>query len=194
MAKRLIVIDSGHGGTDPGAVNKNLGLKESELALAMGQALSIVLKARGYDVRNTRQDSKALDVNKSKDLSLRAKLANDYKADCFVSIHYNSSAAVASGMEVWHGASKSDAFSSSIGKMLANSFPQMKYRKNTSGGYSKAKPVEQDLAVLRLTKMPAALIECAFINNDNDIKWFLNPGNVKRFAEVIADGIEAYYD
>lgn len=188
-----VVIDAGHGGSDPGAVNKKLGLKESELTLIMGQALSSILKARGYDVHNTRQDNKALDVNKSKDLSLRAKFANDWKADYFISIHYNSAGTdTAQGLEVWRGADSPSAFANHIGKALANRFPNMKYRKSSTGEYAKAKPRAEDLAVLKLSKMPSILIECAFINNNETIHWFLDANNVKKFAEAIADGIKTF--
>lgn len=183
-----VVIDAGHGGSDPGAVNKKLGLKEAELTLAMGQALSSILKARGYDVRNTRQDSKALDVNKSKDLSLRAKIANDWAADYFVSIHYNASGTgKATGAEVFCYKSPC-GFAETVGLTIAKRFPSMVYRKSTSGNYAKS----GDYAVLRQTKMKAVLIECTFIDNDTDVLWFLDAGNVKKFAEAIADGIKAY--
>lgn len=182
-----IVADAGHGGTDPGAVNKSLGLREDVLALAMGQALSLVLKARGHNVRNTRQGQAALDSNKSKDLTLRAKLANDWGADYFVSIHYNASGTgKASGAEVYCY-QYPGALAESIGKSIAKSFPTMTYRKSTTGKYAK----EGNYAVLRQTKMQSALIECAFIDNSTDILWFLEPSNVKKFAEAVANGIEA---
>lgn len=192
---KRIVLDPGHGLPDPGAVNKNLRLTEAELALQVSQAVSVMLKAEGYNVRSTRQDGKAIKSDKSADLTARCKLANDWGADAFVSIHFNSSGSgKASGIEVFHYYNKSDKLSASIGKSLRKSFPSMVYRLASGGSLSKPSGSNgiKSMAVLRQTEMPAVLIECAFIDNDTDILWFLNADNVKRFANAIVNGIKAW--
>ena len=79
---KTIVIDPGHGGTDPGAVNGSL--KEKTAVLAVAKKLGDILKARGYKVYFTR--STDVFIN----LRTRTKFANDKMADLFVSIHANA--------------------------------------------------------------------------------------------------------
>ena len=80
--KRL-VIDLGHGGHDPGAIGVNK-THESDVVLAIGKELNELLNGYELEVKFTRLS----DVYLS--LSERAKIANDYKADYFLSIHINS--------------------------------------------------------------------------------------------------------
>ena len=79
---KTIVIDPGHGGTDPGAVNGSL--KEKTAVLGVAKKLGEILKSRGYKVYFTR--STDVFIN----LRTRTKFANDKMADLFVSIHANA--------------------------------------------------------------------------------------------------------
>ena len=79
---KTIVIDPGHGGTDPGAVNGKL--QEKTAVLGVAKKLGDILKARGYKVYFTR--STDVFIN----LRTRTKFANDKMADLFVSIHANA--------------------------------------------------------------------------------------------------------
>jgi len=80
--RRLIVLDPGHGGRDPGAVAN--GIRESDLNLAIGLKLERVLRDRGYDVRMTRRTDVFLRLRE------RTDIANNANADLFVSIHANA--------------------------------------------------------------------------------------------------------
>ena len=79
---KTIVIDPGHGGTDPGAVSGKL--QEKTAVLGVAKKLGEILKARGYKVYFTR--STDVFIN----LRTRTKFANDKMADLFVSIHANA--------------------------------------------------------------------------------------------------------
>lgn len=79
-----IVIDAGHGGTEEGAIGPT-GLKEKELTLDVAKRLATLLQADGFDVVLTRDS----DVNLA--LDARAGIANNKKADLFVSLHANAS-------------------------------------------------------------------------------------------------------
>jgi len=80
--RRLVVLDPGHGGRDPGAVAN--GIRESQLNLAIGLKMERALLDRGYDVRMTRRTDVFLRLRE------RTDIANNADADIFVSIHANA--------------------------------------------------------------------------------------------------------
>jgi N-acetylmuramoyl-L-alanine amidase len=86
-AGRLVVIDPGHGGRDPGKVGPN-GLRESDVALMISQRLATVLRERGYEVHLTRTSDTFIP------LAERTRLANQWQAGragaVFLSIHANA--------------------------------------------------------------------------------------------------------
>lgn len=79
----VVVIDPGHGGDKDGAIGPG-GLKEKDVALAIGLRLEAALRAAGHEVVLTRRDDTGLD------LGPRIALANEKRADLFVSVHANS--------------------------------------------------------------------------------------------------------
>lgn len=82
LAVRRVVLDAGHGGTDPGATAREL--TEKEITLDIGRRLRARLEARGFEVLVTRGDDRTIALRD------RARLANDSKSDIFVSIHVNA--------------------------------------------------------------------------------------------------------
>jgi N-acetylmuramoyl-L-alanine amidase len=87
-ARGTIIVDAGHGGTDPGAMVK--GVRETDVNLAVAKQLKIALEERGYKVLLTRED------DTFKTLPERPKFASDNKGELFVSLHCNSIAGTAS--------------------------------------------------------------------------------------------------
>lgn len=79
---KVICIDAGHGGTDPGAVNGRY--KESEATLGIANKIADKLKAKGHRVVLTRTKDQALLLQQ------RCDISNAAKADAFISIHCNS--------------------------------------------------------------------------------------------------------
>ncbi|MGB9804074.1 N-acetylmuramoyl-L-alanine amidase, partial [Desulfofundulus sp.] len=94
LAGRVIVVDPGHGGVDPGVVGKN-NVLEKDLVLAVGQKLALYLRQSGARVIMTREgdhdladpEITGLYKRKRQDLARRVALANDLPADAMVSIH-----------------------------------------------------------------------------------------------------------
>lgn len=90
--KLIIVLDSGHGGTDPGAVGN--GLQEKNITLDLVLRTGKLLEVRGAIVKYTRTTDVFISLNE------RARMANAWNANYFVSFHINSAAnATASGFE-----------------------------------------------------------------------------------------------
>ena len=97
-----LVIDLGHGGHDPGAIGPNK-THEADVVLAIGKELDELLKGYELEVKFTRLSNVYLS------LSERAKIANDFKADYFLSIHINSATdSSVRGVEVWQYSNKND--------------------------------------------------------------------------------------
>ncbi len=95
-----IVIDPGHGGKDPGASRKGSS-REKDLNLTVAKHLYNYLKKQGFDVKLTRTDDTFVT------LGGRSKMANDYQADLFVSVHTNAAkSGTANGFEVYFRSEK----------------------------------------------------------------------------------------
>ncbi len=105
-----IMIDAGHGGKDPGAMGH--GLRESYIVLDMAKRLGKALKAQGFNVIYTRTSDVFIDLTK------RTKVANDKKADLFISVHVNASTKSSThGIETYYYASQ--GYSNSAAKVAA---------------------------------------------------------------------------
>lgn len=208
---RLIVLDPGHGGTDPGKQNARHRLDEKDAALDVARRAQRALEARGYRVVLTREDDRRFSNNPAVDLPMRAAVANRAAADLFVSIHFNAvdprDAARVSGSETYvltprHAPStqpESDA------SWLQEAYPgnrndfanvllghalhrQMITRLKTSDrGYKRAR-----FAVLRAVECPAALVEAAYLSHDAEAGRVATPEFRQQIAEALTAGIVAY--
>lgn len=181
-----IVIDPGHGGKDPGAVNPTVGVNEKSLNLQIALALQGWLQGAGYDVVMTRDDDRFLD------LALRASLANLVNANAFISIHCNAAGNTeAKGFEVWTspGPTSADALATFIGQAFQANIPRLVSRFDFSDGDLDK---EGNLAVLRLTKCPAVLVEAGFISNDAEAEWLRLPGSIQAIAHAISLGVSMW--
>lgn len=173
---KKLVIDLGHGGSDPGAVGQNK-TNEADVVLAIGKALNELLKGYELDVKFTRL------TNKYISLSERSKVANDFKADYFLSIHINSAKDKSvRGIEVWQYSnrdSKLNTFSSGLCEDISKIFNVR----------NRGIKLSKELSVLKHTKMPSCLVEVDFISNieaESDLKV---ENKIKAVASVIRDNL-----
>ena len=167
-----IMLDAGHGGSDPGATYQ--GRKEADDALRLTLAVGEILQNHGFDVEYTR----TTDVYESP--FQKAMEANEAGVDFFVSIHRNSYPVdnEVSGVEslVYDLSGIKYEMAQNINEQLENvGFVNLGV---------KARP---NLIVLKRTKMPAVLVEVGFINSDIDNQLF--DDNFYDIAGAIADGI-----
>lgn len=167
-----IVIDPGHGGSDPGAVYNGRREKDDNLRLAL--AVGRLLEQRGYNVVYTRTE----DVFDSP--SEKARIANRSGGDYFVSFHRNSSpyANTYSGVEtlVYSDTGVRGQLARSVNEELEKAgFNNLGVQERTN------------LTVLKRTQMPAILIEAGFLNTEADNRTFDN--NFDAMANAIATGI-----
>lgn len=180
---RVIVVDPGHGGFDPGAVGPT-GVKEKDVTLAVSKKLATYLKDIG-DIHLTRWVDKALGSDTNSDLAARANLANYLKADLFISVHCNSAAnAAARGVETY-------AYQpSGNGEKLAGLVQEELV---TATGLTNRGVRFANYYVLRKTAMPAILAELAFISNPQEEALLANPDFQDVCARAIATGVKRFY-
>lgn len=169
-----IVIDPGHGGSDPGAVGPN-GLKEAHVNLAVALKLAKMLQKAGLEVKLTRTSDTSLE------LKPRCDMANAWKADYFISIHCNAAAnAQAQGTETYclQLGGKGEILAKAVQAELVAATGRANRGVKTANYY-----------VLRKTKMPAVLVELAFISNAEEERLLGNPDYQEKCATAIARGI-----
>ena len=183
MSKLKICIDAGHSyglngkGTDPGAVNNELGIKESIIATEIALYLGKILEEVGHTIIYTR-------TNGSDDITLkkRCDIANSNKCDLFVSIHLNSfDNPNSNGIEtlVYNLDSTAGRYAKNVQNEL------IKASKATNRGVKERK----DLYVLKHTSMPAMLIETGFISNREEGMKLNDPPYQRLLCEAIKQGI-----
>lgn len=180
-----IVIDPGHGGSDPGAIGPE-GTLEKDITLAVSSRLGALLVGNGHEITPTRNG----DITMS--LKARADLANSRKADAFISIHCNAAVSPAAhGFEIWtsRGQTRADSLASRIVSAWSIEFPDQNIRADWSDGDVDK---ESGFYVLRKTLMPAVLLEMQFISHPQWERWLQDKINQHRMATAIAAGVMAW--
>jgi len=172
-------IDPGHGGKDPGAIGPT-GVHEEAINLAVAFKVSSILKSVA-EVELTRYINTALADSLSADLAARAYQANAWPADVFVSIHCNSATDPSA-----HGTETHCYPGSSCGKSLAQ---MIQKRLVPALALTDRGVKESNFAVLRQSKMPAALVELSFISNPAEEKLLQSEEFQNKAAWSIASGI-----
>lgn len=183
--KIIVMLDAGHGGDDFGT--HSLGkpvYHEKYLNLSTTMMVKKILQQFGYEVILTRQDDTFIPLDK------RSEFANEQKPRLFVSIHFNSAPSTsAEGIEVFYFRNEEDKLRMNKSKALAQSILD-KTLQNTQ---AKSRGVKHgNYAVIRETKMPAALIEGGFLTNEKEMEKIKNASYVKSLALGIAQGIQDY--
>jgi len=178
-----VCIDPGHGGYDPGAVGPG-GVQEKVITMAVSQKVAGILRSAGINVILTRGTDKLLANSINADLGMRCKVANQAKADVFVSIHCNSAAdKSATGTEVF--CNKGSVFGHKLAEAIhARLIPAL--------GLHDRGVKQANFAVLRGTDMPATLVELAFISNPTEEGLLEEVAFQDKAAQAIAKGTATY--
>ncbi len=170
-----VIIDAGHGGKDKGALRGRV--YEKTLALSVAKRVEALLKAKGIPVTMTRRSDKFIS------LTDRAAIANRYKNAVFVSIHFNAhTSSRYHGIESYYYGKEGSKLAAHIHLRLLSRLKAKDRRSRQRKG----------LAVLRLTRCPAVLIECGYISNYTERKRCITSAYQYNCARAIADGIMAY--
>ena len=190
-SKKVVVIDPGHGGKDPGA--QAGGVKESDLNLKVAKKIQLKLVNSGYEVIMTRTTDKFLE------LSEIAKIANKVNPDIFVSVHTNSFNRSANGIETfsYNKAGKpNNILMANNPKRLLNSSILSQSIQNALIKETKAfdrKAKKANFHVVRETGMPAVLVEIGFVDNATERRKLVSNFYQEKLATGIIQGIQTYF-
>lgn len=167
---KKIMLDPGHGGSDPGAVGN--GFKEKDLNLSIAKHCKAYLESKGYQVAMTRDNDNYIS------LMDRCYKENDYKPVVFVSIHNNAGGG--DGSEFIYISDKG----LSLAKCIKPCIDEL--------GQNFRRYIKRDDAVVTYTVAPSVIVECAFIDNSTDIQFVNTEEKRKKVGEAIAKGIIKY--
>lgn len=176
---KVLLLDAGHGGKDPGTSGN--GMQEKNLTLTIAQKIEQELRGSGIKVYMTR------DRDVYPENSTRAKIANDV-ADLMVSIHINSGPETANGTETLYQVHANDSSSRLTSKQLAEILQASMI--SSTGNTNRGVKLRTDLLILNRTTVPSAIVEVVFITNTGDALKISNPAYQDQVAKAIADGIQ----
>ena len=180
VKKTRIVLDPGHGGSDPGAIGKSTLVKEKELALKEANYIKTELEKYGYEVILARTNDTKVE------LMQRTDFANEISADLFISIHYNSStSATPKGLEIFY-------YPDAEGKRKALAKAIYAPLINKTGAVSRGTKETTGLVVTRESTMPSVLIEMGFLSNPSEEKLIQKADYMIVQSKAIAEGIKNY--
>ncbi|QGU00814.1 N-acetylmuramoyl-L-alanine amidase [Candidatus Syntrophocurvum alkaliphilum] len=188
IANKVIVVDAGHGGVDPGAIRGNI--VEKDITLEISKKLTEKLSQAGALVIMTRETetdvigeeiSGKISNRKRKDLARRVEKAEEAKADLFISIHTNADVS-----SKWRGAQTFYSSGSEISKIYAESIQEEMTRilGNTN---RKAKP--GSYYVMDKSSMPTVIVEVGFISNPQEAKLLQDDAYQSQVCYSILSGI-----
>lgn len=185
---KIIYLDPGHGGKDPGSIYKNIYEKDINLQICL--KLKDVLEKNGATVYMTRYDDYDLSSpnaarRKQSDLNNRVRLINDSRSDMYISIHLN-----AINSKKWHGAQVFyDDVNTENKKIATIMQDELKKFLNTDREISEI----SNMLLNRKVVIPGVLIEIGFLSNDNE-RYLLKQDNYQnKVAKVISNGIIKYF-
>jgi N-acetylmuramoyl-L-alanine amidase CwlD len=172
---REVVLDAGHGGSDPGAQRGDI--QEKDITLAITQKLKRYLEARGVKVVMTRSDDTFVSLED------RTKITNQMHPDAFVSIHINSleTDRDITGIETYYQTDQSRALADKVHAQLVEHLqvPDRSIRKAR-------------FYVVRNTDRPAILAEVGFISNKDERDKLISSDYQAKIAESVGQGVILY--
>jgi N-acetylmuramoyl-L-alanine amidase len=208
LGDKVVVVDAGHGGHDPGAVGPS-GLAEKDVTLALAKKIKDALAAN-HTVYLTRDGDYWLDIEK------RTAVANHHRADVFISLHAGGSLHhEARGLAVfYYGAETAQGFSAEPAAPVGDGgqtlppWDQIQLR-HTAKSKRLADLLHNELLagfnpmdrgidrapcfVLRGADMPAVLVEIGYVTHPAEEKVLKDPGSMSTVAEAVSQGIKAFF-
>lgn len=187
LSGKIILIDAGHGGVDPGTSSH--GILEKDINLAISKYLELELTKVGASVILTRDDDYDLSTpnayfRKKSDFDNRIKLINESKGDMYLSIHLNYlTNTVYSGPQVFYNNEENKVIAEVIQKHLNNNLKSDR----------KVKKIPTDTYMYSKLTIPGVLIECGFLSNDNERNRLKDNNYQQKIASIIKDAIIDYY-
>ncbi len=174
---KVIVLDAGHGGHDPGAIGKTS--QEKALNIQTVLEVSKVLEEEGATVILTRNSDYFLSLQERVDISA------NYKPHAFISVHYNSSTSSSSrGVETYYFSNDKDL---QLAKDLHEGIVSKVELRDRGARY-------ENFFVIRENKYPAVLLELGFISNQDEENIIKTNSYHKKVASGVLHGLNKYFN
>ena len=186
--KPTIIIDAGHGGEDGGAVSVT-GTLEKDLNLKIAEKLNSFLISAGYNTKMTRESDDLVlsdndEYSKHLDLKNRADIFNSSQNNIAVSIHQNKfTQNQYYGTQIFY--SSNNPKSEVLAENIKNSVVTLLQKENTR----ECKKAGSEILVLNNSTVPAILVECGFLSNEEEAKLLENEDYQNKLAYSIFLGI-----
>jgi N-acetylmuramoyl-L-alanine amidase len=186
LKNKVIVIDPGHGGSDPGAIGAKT--QEKIITLAVAQKVQALLEKEGAKVvmtRTTDVDVYGPNASAVDELKARANVGNNNKADAFLSIHINSFTGLSVGGTAAYYYKKTN-YDATLASCIQDSLV-------TAGGLQDRGTYAAKFYVLKHTQMPATLAELGFISNPKEEQLLSTPQFQQQLAQGIVTGLDKFF-
>ena len=200
ITNKVIVLDAGHGGIDPGSMNDNKTILEKDINLAITLKLRDLIESSGGTVILTREDDSSLYVDDGKksirekyneNLRNRRKMVQESNADMFLSIHMNALSGVPNASK-YYGAQTFYSVSNEQSQTLAK-VVQGELKRVVDESNNREIKSGSDKYILKENAMPSILIECGFLSNEKEAKLLTDEKYQDKVAWAIYVGIQKYF-
>ena len=196
ITNKVILLDAGHGGIDPGATNEDKSILEKDINLQITLKLRELLESSGCLVLLTREEDTSLyeeEAGKTtrqkynENLKNRRKMIEESGVDAFVSIHLNKFEQIKYyGAQTFYPEGQNDS------KLLSQFIQDELKRVVDKTNQRKIKP-SKDIYLLKENKIPSVLIECGFLSNEKESKLLNDEKYQEKVAWAIYAGIQKYF-
>lgn len=182
---RLIVLDAGHGGFDPGAIGIT-GKEEKMINLSIVLKLQALLEQSGANIILTRATDDAVAGTKREDMKARKIIKDEADGDIFLSIHLNSFPEEKyKGAQVFYPKGNEEA------KIMAECIQKSLINILDKGNNRIAKELD-DMYLLKNSKVPSIIVECGFVSNSEEEAKLSTDEYQNRIAWAIYVGLTEY--
>ena len=186
LTKKVIVIDAGHGGWDPGKVGDG-GKLEKEINLQIALTLQRYLEMADAYVYVIRLEDEALGDRKTSDMAGRREIINNSKADILISIHQNSyETPDIKGVQTFYYSKSEES------RVLAEKI-QEEIKKSLNQVNNRQAKAEDSYYMLKQTEIPAVIVECGFLSNPEEERLLSTKEYQEKMAWAIYSGVLDYF-
>lgn len=186
ITNRIVIIDAGHGGGDPGAIGIS-GELEKDINLNIALKLQQFIEQNGGTTIMTRVDDSMLGSSKREDMKVRKKLREENSGNIFISIHLNSFPKEnCSGAQTFYSNTEES-------KILAEKVQKnmVKYLDENNARIAKKLT---DVYLLKKVNIPSIIVECGFLSNSSEEKLLAKEEYQSKVAFAIYSGICEYFN
>ena len=191
VEKKVILIDAGHGGDDPGKIGINQA-KEKDINLAIAKKLKVCLEKAGFEVVMTREADESVKGpeqgnKKSTDMRNRCAKIRETKPEMAVSVHQNSyTEEYVSDPQVFYYTT------SAKGREIAGCIQDVM---NEELQIERPREIKANdtYYILKRSEAPTVIVECGFLSNEKEAALLVTDAYQQKAAESICHGIQKYF-